>query len=80
MHAKYGIGSNPVTKPGRSNHNPKKALAVDMKITNFNNKKLKYNGKIKLVERFNDLVIVGNEFNIYWFGSGDKPHWSNNGK
>jgi hypothetical protein len=51
-----------------------------MKITNFNNKKWKDNGKIKLVERFNDLVIAGNEFNIYWFGSGNKPHWSHNGK
>lgn len=80
MHAKYGIGNNPIAVPGRSNHNPKKAKAVDMKIINIAGKTVNFKGKSKKVNTLGDLASVGEAFNVFWFGSGDKPHWSVNGR
>lgn len=79
MHAAYGIGSNKIARPGRSNHNPVKALAIDMKITGLSGKNIKVNGKNFKVNSLADLAPVGREFNVYWFGNSDKPHWSHDG-
>lgn len=79
MHAKYGVGNNAIARPGRSNHNPTKAFAVDMKITNIAGKTVKFKGKNKKVSSLSDLESIGKEFNVFWFGPGDKPHWSHDG-
>ena len=79
MHALYQVGNNPIARPGRSNHNPAKALAVDMKISGIDGKTIKINGKKFIVNTLADLAPVGREFGVFWFGNGDKPHWSHDG-
>lgn len=78
MHASYGIGSNPVGKPSNSNHNV--GLAVDMTVTNYVGKTINLNGTKYKISGFNDLVAVGRKFSVIWYGSSDKPHWSQNGR
>lgn len=78
MHAAYGIGSNPVGKPSNSNHNV--GLAVDMTITNYSGKTISLNGNKYKIHGFNDLVAAGKKVSIIWYGSNDKPHWSQTGR
>ncbi|WP_180089687.1 hypothetical protein [Acinetobacter sp. YH12219] len=80
MHALYQVGNNPIARPGRSNHNPAKALAVDMKISGIDGKTIKINGKKFIVNTLADLAPVGREFGVFWFGNSDKPHWSHDGR
>ena len=78
MHASYGIGDNPVGKPSNSNHNV--GLAVDMTITNYSGKTISLNGKNHKLNGFNDLVAAGKKVSVIWYGSNDKPHWSQTGR
>ena len=78
MHASYGIGSNPVGKPSNSNHNV--GLAVDMTVSNYVGKTIHLNGSKYKISGFNDLVVAGKEVSVIWYGSKDKPHWSQNGR
>lgn len=78
MHASYGIGGNPVGRPSNSNHNV--GLAIDMKITNYTGKVISLNGKRYKINNFSDLVAIGRKVSVIWFGNGDKPHWSHNGR
>lgn len=78
MHASYGIGGNPVGKPSKSNHNSK--LAVDMTITNYSGKTISLNGNKYKINGFNDLVAAGKKVSVIWYGSNDKPHWSQTGR
>ncbi|OTG63870.1 hypothetical protein [Acinetobacter silvestris] len=79
MHAKYGVRNNKIAHPGRSNHNPVKALAVDMSITNISGKIVKFKGGSKKVNSIEDLASIGREYSVFWFGSSDTPHWSYDG-
>ena len=78
MHASYGIGGNPVGKPSNSNHNV--GLAVDMTVTNYSGKTISLNGKNYKLNGFNDLVAAGKKVSVIWYGSNDKPHWSQTGR
>ncbi|WP_352288025.1 hypothetical protein [Psychrobacter sp. GW64-MNA-CIBAN-0177] len=78
MHASYGIGGNPVGKPSNSNHNV--GLAVDMTVTNYSGKTISLNGNKYKINEFNDLVAAGKKVSVIWYGSKDKPHWSQTGR
>ena len=78
MHASYGIGGNPVGKPSKSNHNGR--LAVDMTVTNYSGKTISLNGNKYKINGFNDLVAAGKKVSVIWYGSNDKPHWSQTGR
>lgn len=78
MHASYGIGGNPVGKPSNSNHNV--GLAVDMTVTNYSGKTISLNGNKYKINGFNDLVAAGKKVSVIWYGSKDKPHWSQTGR
>lgn len=78
MANKYGLGNNPVGLPDKSHHNS--GLAVDMKITSFENKVIKDpDGKDVTVKTHEDLVALGEKYSVKWFGTKDKPHWSTDG-
>ena len=78
MYKKYGIGDNPVGKPGSSNHNKK--LAIDMKITNYNGKVVIIDGESTEITSWAVLTQLGRKHNVIWYGVKDKPHWSHTGK
>lgn len=75
----YGVGSNKIALPGRSNHIGKNA--VDMSISNYIGKRLSdIGGKIHAISSFSDLVKVGATYGVIWFGPKDPPHWSKTGR
>jgi len=78
MHQKYGIGSNPVGKPGSSNHNRK--MAVDMKISNYVGKVVTIDGDSTKINNWSTLTELGKKHGVIWFGSKDAPHWSHTGR
>lgn len=78
MYKKYGVGDNPVGKPGSSNHNKK--MAIDMKITNYNGKVVVIDGESTEITSWAVLTQLGRKHNVIWYGVKDKPHWSHTGK
>lgn len=78
MHQKYGIGSNPVGKPGSSNHNRK--MAVDMKISNYVGKVVTIDGDTTKINSWSTLTSLGKKHGVIWYGSKDAPHWSHTGR
>jgi murein DD-endopeptidase MepM/ murein hydrolase activator NlpD len=79
MKQAYAIGSNPVGKPGLSNHNKK--MAMDVSLSGYVGKTA-VNGdgdKVDLVT-WNDVKKLGVTYDVYWFGANDRPHWSWNGR
>ncbi|MCY1163574.1 hypothetical protein D9M71_32140 [compost metagenome] len=78
MYQKYGVGNNPVGKPGSSNHNKK--MAVDMRITNYNGKVVIIDGERTEITSWAVLTQLGRKHNVIWYGVKDKPHWSHTGK
>lgn len=78
MHQKYGIGSNPVGKPGSSNHNRK--MAVDMKISNYAGKVVTIDGDTTKINNWSTLTSLGKKHGVIWYGSKDAPHWSHTGR
>jgi murein DD-endopeptidase MepM/ murein hydrolase activator NlpD len=78
MKQAFAIGSNPVGLPGRSNHNKK--LAIDMTVAGYVGKSVKNSdGDPVSLKSWDDLVELGDDFGVKWFGTEDKPHWSFNG-
>ena len=78
MHQKYGIGDNPVGKPGSSNHNRK--MAVDMKISNYIGKVVTIDGESTKITSWSTLTQLGKKHSVIWYGSKDAPHWSHTGR
>ncbi|MEY4766609.1 MAG: hypothetical protein RI907_3282 [Pseudomonadota bacterium] len=79
MKAAYGIGANPVAPPGASNHN--KRQAMDLSISGYVGKKvINPSGEAVKLSDWDDVVDLGDDFGVKWFGSKDKPHWSLSGK
>nr|WP_221320296.1 LysM domain-containing protein [Chitinivorax tropicus] len=75
----YGLGNNPVAKPGRSNHN--KRQAIDMTITNYERKTIiDADGNKVKIGSWHDLKLVGKTYDVIWFGARDRPHWSPTGR
>lgn len=78
MYKKYGIGTNPVGKPGSSNHNRKKA--VDMRISNYVGKVVVIDGESTKITNWATLTQLGKKHGVIWYGSKDAPHWSHTGR
>ncbi|KYQ78723.1 hypothetical protein AWW73_09075 [Acinetobacter lactucae] len=78
MYKKYGIGKNPVGKPGSSNHNRKKA--VDMRISNYIGKVVTIDGESIKITSWATLTQLGKKYGVIWYGSKDAPHWSETGR
>ncbi|MBJ9702335.1 hypothetical protein [Acinetobacter calcoaceticus] len=78
MYKKYGIGTNPVGKPGSSNHNRKKA--VDMRISNYVGKVVVIDGESTKITSWATLTRLGKKHGVIWYGSKDAPHWSHTGR
>lgn len=79
MKSAYAIGVNPVGKPGQSNHNKK--LAVDLSISGYAKKKVKNpDGDQVSLSDWDDLLDLGVDFGVKWYGQKDRPHWSINGR
>ena len=71
----YGIVRLPALT---SNHT--KGLAVDMNINDFLSKKIKKaDGTMLTTNTFDDLIKVGESFNVFHKVPDDKPHWSADG-
>lgn len=74
----YGIGSKPVSMPGRSAHNF--SQAIDMAISGFAGKTmLDAQGKSRKIKNFIDLKAVGASYGVIWYGPEDSVHWSLDG-
>ncbi|MFN4266072.1 MAG: LysM peptidoglycan-binding domain-containing protein [Aquabacterium sp.] len=74
----YAIGANPVGRPGRSNHN--KRLAMDISVNGYQKKTtIDGDGNSKELKKWSDLEDLGKSYEVYWFGSDDRPHWSVDG-
>lgn len=74
----YGIGSMPVSKPGRSSHNY--SQAIDMQLSNFVGKTvLDAQDKSRKIKNFIDLKSVGASYGVIWYGPEDRVHWSLDG-
>lgn len=74
----YGIGSVPVSKPGRSLHNS--SQAIDMLLSNFVGKTiLDAQDKPRKIKSFIDLKSVGASYGVIWYGPEDRVHWSLDG-
>ncbi|WP_017388932.1 hypothetical protein [Acinetobacter calcoaceticus] len=78
MYQKYGIGKNPVGKPGSSNHNSK--MAVDMRISNYVGKVVVIDGESTKITSWATLTQLGKKHGVIWYGSKDAPHWSHTGR
>ncbi|MCH2002093.1 M15 family metallopeptidase [Acinetobacter seifertii] len=78
MYQKYGIGKNPVGKPGSSNHNSK--MAVDMRISNYVGKVVVIDGESTKITSWATLTQLGKKHGVIWYGSKDTPHWSHTGR
>lgn len=78
MYQKYGIGKNPVGKPGSSNHNSK--MAVDMRISNYVGKVVVIDGESTKITSWSTLTQLGKKHGVIWYGSKDAPHWSHTGR
>lgn len=79
MKKAYAIGSNPVGKPGFSNHNKK--LAMDVSFSGYVGKRVvDGNGDEVQLVTWGDLERLGETFGVYWYGLRDRPHWSWNGR
>lgn len=78
MYQKYGIGNNPVGKPGSSNHNKK--MAVDMRIANYVGKIVTIDNEITKITSWATLTQLGKKHNVIWYGNKDAPHWSHTGR
>lgn len=75
MKRAYGIGSNPVGAPGKSNHNGRQAM--DLSISGYAGKKVvDGDGEEQALKKWKDVEDLGASYGVYWFGSDDKPHWS----
>jgi LysM repeat protein len=70
--------SQKVGKPGKSNHNFRKA--IDITPSKFDGKYVKdaFDNRIKIVD-FTTLVKIGETFGVHYF-KGEKMHWSYNGR
>jgi murein DD-endopeptidase MepM/ murein hydrolase activator NlpD len=79
MKSAYAIGSNPVGKPGYSNHNKK--MAIDVSLSEYVGKRVLNGGgeEVKLMT-WRDVEKLGDTFGVYWYGVRDRPHWSWNGR
>ena len=55
-------------------------LAVDMTVTNYSDKTISLTGNKYKINGFNDLVAAGKKVSVIWYGSNDKPHWSQTGR
>ena len=88
MVSTYGIGTNPVGKPSKSNHNS--GFAVDMRVGALNKTKIKNpDGKEVEVSDMADLSDLGELYGVFWYKVNlmknpgkkkkDPPHWSKDG-
>ncbi len=78
MKAAFAIGSNPVAPPGRSNHNHRKAM--DINISAYSGKSaVNGDGETVVLTSWKSIEKLGETFGVYWFGASDRPHWSLDG-
>lgn len=79
MVAAYGIATSTTAPALQSNHIAGKA--IDMTITNFKGKKIKRSdGTSVTVNSFDDLIKVGESYQVFHKLPDDLPHWSVTGK
>lgn len=74
-----GVGRNPVGEPGRSNHNKRKA--IDISVSGYSGKiVVGGDGESFTLHSWQDVRKLGESYDVYWYGAGDRPHWSWNGR
>ncbi len=79
MVAAFGIATSTTAPALQSNHIA--GNAVDITITGFEGKQIKKaNGSKATANNFNDLIKIGETYNVFHKLPDDKPHWSATGR